>query len=147
MTKSSGSSRYVRDAQFNGCIGYGNAYSLDGDQNRGKQTVGSEDGVQLLNISCKNWKGTCADSAARGPINFNCAMKLPCTKMNVSGFAVWTMLGARSSIRTPMRMDLVSVRKQEVVVGMRRLQRRLGVRLLALVHLRCQTILGALWGL
>jgi rhamnogalacturonan hydrolase len=44
VIKASGGSRYVRDIPFNGFIGYGNASSLNRDQNWGKQTLGSGDG-------------------------------------------------------------------------------------------------------
>ncbi|KAJ4342790.1 hypothetical protein N0V95_006884 [Ascochyta clinopodiicola] len=93
MIKSSGGSGYVKDVQFNNFIGHGNAYSLDVDQNWGKQTVGSGNGVQLSNISFKHWRGTCTNGVQRGPIKFNCAAKTPCTGMSVSDFAMWTEAG------------------------------------------------------
>jgi rhamnogalacturonan hydrolase len=71
MIKSSGGSGFVKDVQFNNFIGHGNAYSLDVDQNWGKQTVGSGDGVELSNISFKHWRGTCINGMQRGPVRFN----------------------------------------------------------------------------
>ena len=94
MIKSNGGSGYVKNVQFNEFIGHGNAYSLDVDQTWASQTVGSGNGVELSNISFKNWKGTCAGGTARGPIKFNCAAKAPCTGMSVTDFAVWTNSGS-----------------------------------------------------
>ena len=51
------------------------------------------DGVQLNNITIKNWKGTEADGAQRGPIKVNCADAAPCTDVTIEDFAMWTEEG------------------------------------------------------
>lgn len=53
----------------------------------------SGNGVQLNNITVRNWKGTEEDGAARGPIKIVCAKKAPCTDITIDDFALWTESG------------------------------------------------------
>lgn len=94
MIKSNGGSGYVKNVQFNDFIGHSNAYSLDVDQQWGKQTTGAGNGVQLSDITFDNWRGTCSNGDERGPIKFNCAAGAPCTGMKVTDFAMWTEAGS-----------------------------------------------------
>lgn len=54
----------------------------------------SGDGVQLTNITVKNWKGTEANGASRGPIKVKCAPGAPCTDVTIEDFAMWTESGS-----------------------------------------------------
>lgn len=54
----------------------------------------SGDGVQLTNVTIKNWKGTEANGAQRGPIKVKCAGGAPCTDVTIEDFAMWTETGA-----------------------------------------------------
>jgi rhamnogalacturonan hydrolase len=57
----------------------------------------SGDGVQLSNITVRNWKGTEEDGAERGPIKVVCAAKAPCTDITIEDFAMWTESGDSQS--------------------------------------------------
>ncbi|EOO01005.1 putative rhamnogalacturonase b protein [Phaeoacremonium minimum UCRPA7] len=94
MIKSNGGSGSVKNAQFKDFIGYKTAYSLNVDQAWSSQSVAAGSGVQLTNMTFSNWKGTCADGIARGPIQFKCDADVPCTSMTVSDFAMWTEKGS-----------------------------------------------------
>jgi rhamnogalacturonan hydrolase len=78
----------------NHLLGHGNAYSLDIDQQWSSMSTVDGDGVQLKNITIKNWKGTEADGAQRGPIKVNCAADAPCTDVTIEDFAMWTESGS-----------------------------------------------------
>jgi len=97
MIKSNGGSGYVRNVQFTDFIGHSNAYSLNVDQAWASQTKADGNGVQLSGLTFSNWKGTCADGTARGPIQFKCASAVPCTGISVSNFAMWTDAGSSES--------------------------------------------------
>lgn len=51
------------------------------------------DGVQLSNITVKNWKGTEAYGAERGPVKVICADGAPCYDITIEDFAMWTEEG------------------------------------------------------
>jgi rhamnogalacturonan hydrolase len=74
--------------------GHGNAYSLDIDGAWSSMSKVSGDGVQLTNITVKNWKGTEANGAQRGPIRVKCADGAPCTDVTIEDFAMWTESGS-----------------------------------------------------
>lgn len=58
---------------------------------------GSGDGVQLSNLTFKNWKGTEEDGAQRGPIKIECPDAAPCTDITIQDFAMWTESGDEQS--------------------------------------------------
>ncbi|KAB8262875.1 RGase A [Aspergillus pseudonomiae] len=93
MIKSNGGSGSVSNLVLENFIGYGNAYSLDIDGEWSSMSTVSGDGVQLNNITVRNWKGTEEDGAARGPIKIVCAAKAPCTDITIDDFALWTESG------------------------------------------------------
>jgi rhamnogalacturonan hydrolase len=74
--------------------GHGNAYSLDIDGAWSSMSKVSGDGVQLTNVTVKNWKGTEANGAQRGPIKVKCAAKAPCKEITIEDFAMWTESGS-----------------------------------------------------
>lgn len=74
--------------------GHGNAYSLDIDGAWSSMSEVSGNGVQLTNVTAKNWKGTEANGAQRGPIKVKCASGAPCTDMTIEDFAMWTESGS-----------------------------------------------------
>lgn len=51
-------------------------------------------GVELSNITIKNWKGTEANGAQRGPIKIICPDKTPCYDILIEDFAMWTETGS-----------------------------------------------------
>ncbi|KAJ6151764.1 hypothetical protein N7470_006892 [Penicillium chermesinum] len=93
MIKSNGGDGNVDNVVLENFIGHGNAYSLDIDQYWSSQSTSSGDGVQLNNITIRNWKGTAADGAKRGPIKVACAEGAPCTDITIEDFAIWTEEG------------------------------------------------------
>ncbi|KAI0586487.1 Glycoside hydrolase family 28 [Pyrenophora tritici-repentis] len=95
MIKSNGGSGYLEDVLFENFIGHGNAYSFDIDQAWASMTTLPGDGVQLTNITARNWKGTVANGAQRGPVKVVCADKTPCTGITIEDFAMWTEVGSK----------------------------------------------------
>lgn len=75
-------------------LGHGNAYSLDIDSAWSSMSKVSGDGVQLNNVTIRNWKGTEANGAQRGPIKVKCADGAPCTDITIEDFAMWTESGS-----------------------------------------------------
>lgn len=57
MVKSNGGSGYVEDVVFENFIGHSNAWSLDIDQKWASMSTIAGNGVQLSNMTFKNWKG------------------------------------------------------------------------------------------
>ena len=66
MVKSNGGSGYVEDVVFENFIGHGNAWSLDIDQKWASMSAIAGNGVQLSNMTFKNWKGTVEYGLNRG---------------------------------------------------------------------------------
>lgn len=96
MVKSNGGSGYVEDVVFENFIGHGNAWSLDIDQKWASMSTAAGNGVQLSNMTAKNWKGTVANGAQRGPVKVVCADKAPCTDINITDMAMWTETGSKN---------------------------------------------------
>lgn len=95
MIKSNGGTGYVKNVLFENFIGYSNAYSLDIDQYwTGQAGADQSTGVQLSDITVKNWKGTCANGNQRAPINLLCSDAAPCTGISIVDFAMWTDAGS-----------------------------------------------------
>ncbi|KAK9860120.1 hypothetical protein MYU51_010413 [Penicillium brevicompactum] len=94
MIKSNGGSGNVENVLLENFIGHGNAYSLDIDGAWSSMSEVSGNGVQLTNVTAKNWKGTEANGAQRGPIKVKCASGAPCTDMTIEDFAMWTESGS-----------------------------------------------------
>ncbi|KAF2816352.1 rhamnogalacturonase A [Mytilinidion resinicola] len=95
MIKSNGGSGSVSNVVFENFIGHGNAYSLDIDQYWASMSAVAGDGVQLSDVTFKNWKGTCASGTSRGPIKVICADGAPCSGVTISDFAMWTESGSK----------------------------------------------------
>lgn len=95
MIKSNGGSGSVTDVLFENFIGHSNAYSLDIDQYWSSMSAVAGDGVALNNITFKNWKGTEANGAERGPIKIMCADGAPCEDVTLDDFAMWTETGSK----------------------------------------------------
>ncbi|KAF1969378.1 pectin lyase-like protein, partial [Bimuria novae-zelandiae CBS 107.79] len=93
MIKSNGGSGYLEDVVLENFIGHGNAWSLDIDQEWSSMSKIEGNGVQLSNFTIRNWKGTEANGASRGPIKLNCADGAPCTDFKITDFAMWTETG------------------------------------------------------
>jgi rhamnogalacturonan hydrolase len=93
MVKSNGGSGYVEDVVFENFIGHGNAWSLDIDQKWASMSAIAGNGVQLSNMTFKNWKGTVEYGLNRGPVKVVCADKAPCTDINITDLAMWTEKG------------------------------------------------------
>ncbi|KAF2021370.1 glycoside hydrolase family 28 protein [Aaosphaeria arxii CBS 175.79] len=95
MIKSNGGSGYVEDVTFENFIGHGNAYSLDIDQYWSSMSKLEGNGVQLSNMTFKNWKGGMANGAQRGPIKVACADSAPCTDIKITDLSMWTETGSK----------------------------------------------------
>ncbi|KAF2646591.1 hypothetical protein P280DRAFT_387301 [Massarina eburnea CBS 473.64] len=95
MIKSWGGSGYVEDVSFENFIGHGNSYALDIDQYWSSMKEVSGSGVQLTNITMKNWKGAVANGASRGPVKVVCADGAPCSDVTIEDFSVWTESGSK----------------------------------------------------
>ena len=114
MVKSNVGSGYVEDVVFENFIGHGNAWSLNIDQQWASMKTLAGDGVQLRNMTFKNWKGTVEYGLNRGPVKVACADKVsgdytdcmwditnfvpphlqaPCTDINIQDLAMWTENG------------------------------------------------------
>lgn len=96
MIKSNGGSGYVEDVVLENFIGHGNAYAFDIDEYWSSMSAIAGDGVALSNITAKNWRGTQANGAQRGPVKVVCADKAPCTDINVSDIQMWTETGNKN---------------------------------------------------
>ncbi|KAG0153518.1 hypothetical protein PDIDSM_2171 [Penicillium digitatum] len=94
MIKSNGGSGNVENLVLENFIGHGNAYSLDIDS--AWSSMGKVPGKRrhLNNVTIKNWKGTEANGAQRGPIRVKCADGAPCTDITIEDFAMWTESGS-----------------------------------------------------
>ncbi|KAE8375531.1 RGase A [Aspergillus bertholletiae] len=97
MVKSNGGSGSVSNLVLENFIGHGNAYSLDIDSEWSSMSAVAGDGVQLNNVTVRNWKGTEEDGSARGPIKVVCAAKAPCTDLTIEDFAMWTESGDKQT--------------------------------------------------
>ncbi|RAK96641.1 putative extracellular rhamnogalacturonase [Aspergillus ibericus CBS 121593] len=95
LIKSNGGSGYVENVLLENFIGHGNAYSLDIDSYWASMSAVDGDGVQLSNVTIKNWKGTEAYGLNRGPIKVICANGAPCYDITIEDFAMWTEKGDR----------------------------------------------------
>ncbi|EDO04556.1 hypothetical protein SS1G_07039 [Sclerotinia sclerotiorum 1980 UF-70] len=93
MIKSNGGSGSVSDSVFSNFIGHSNAYSLDIDS-YWKSTPADGNGVLYTGLTFSNWKGTCANGAARAPIQIICPTGQPCAGLSITNFAMWTDTGS-----------------------------------------------------
>ncbi|KAL6235692.1 RGase A [Aspergillus navahoensis] len=93
MVKSNGGSGTVSNLVLENFIGHGNAYSLDIDSAWSSMSTIEGDGVELKNVTIRNWKGTEEDGTQRGPIKVKCASGAPCTDVTIENFAMWTESG------------------------------------------------------
>ncbi|KAL3479048.1 pectin lyase fold/virulence factor [Aspergillus californicus] len=99
MVKSNGGSGTVSNLVLENFIGHGNAYSLDIDAYWSSMSTIDGDGVELNNVTIRNWKGTEANGAERGPIKVLCAAGAPCTDVTIEDFAMWTESGDEQTYR------------------------------------------------
>ncbi|KAJ4308954.1 hypothetical protein N0V94_009145 [Neodidymelliopsis sp. IMI 364377] len=96
MIKAHGGSGYVEDVVFENFSGHGNAYAFNIDQYWTSMSAIAGNGVALSNITAKNWRGTQANGAQRGPVKVVCADGAPCTGIDVSGINMWTEAGSKN---------------------------------------------------
>ena len=96
MIKANGGSGYVEDVIFENFSGHSNAYAFNIDQYWNSMSAISGNGVSLSNITAKNWRGTQANGAQRGPVKVVCADKAPCADINVSDIKMWTETGSKN---------------------------------------------------
>ncbi|KAL2812150.1 pectin lyase fold/virulence factor [Aspergillus granulosus] len=97
MVKSNGGGGTVSNLVLENFIGHGNAYSLDIDAYWSSMSTIEGDGVELNNVTIRNWKGTEANGAQRGPIKVLCAAGAPCTDVTIEDFAMWTETGSEQT--------------------------------------------------
>ncbi|KAI7847361.1 pectin lyase fold/virulence factor [Circinella umbellata] len=90
MIKSNGGNGKVSNVLLENFIGHSNAYSLDIDQYWSNMKTAKGDGVQLVNFTITNWRGTCENGAQRGPVKVLCANGAPCTDIKIDDFEMWT---------------------------------------------------------
>ncbi|KAL5334872.1 pectin lyase fold/virulence factor [Aspergillus crustosus] len=99
MIKSNGGGGSVSNLLLENFIGHGNAYSLDIDAYWSSMDTLGGNGVALNNVTIRNWKGTEANGAERGPIKVVCAAGAPCTDVTIEDFAMWTETGDEQTYR------------------------------------------------
>ncbi|KAK1139183.1 hypothetical protein N8T08_001239 [Aspergillus melleus] len=97
FVKSNGGSGTVSDVTFENFIGHGNAYSFNIDSYWSSMSSQGGKGVEHSNFTIKNWKGTEANGAARGPVKIICPDGVPCYDINFEDFAMWTEEGERQT--------------------------------------------------
>ncbi|KAI9372121.1 RGase A [Aspergillus egyptiacus] len=97
LVKSNGGSGTVSNLLLENFIGHGNAYSLDIDAYWSSMDAIEGDGVALNNVTIRNWRGTEANGAQRGPIKVVCAPGAPCTDVTIENFAMWTESGDKQT--------------------------------------------------
>lgn len=95
MIKSNGGAGYVEDVVFEKFTGHSNAYSANIDQYWASMKTLSGSGVQLRNLTFKDWKGTMADGSSRGPVKIACADAVPCTDVSIQDMEMWTEKGSK----------------------------------------------------
>lgn len=78
-------------------LGHGNAYSFNIDSYWSSMSSLGGKGVELSNFTIKNWKGTEANGAERGPIKIICPDGVPCYDINIEDFAMWTEEGDKQT--------------------------------------------------
>ncbi|KAF5861748.1 hypothetical protein ETB97_012625 [Aspergillus alliaceus] len=88
--KSNGGSGSAKNLLFENFIGHGNAYSFDIDSYWTSMHSQGGEGVELSNVTVRNWKGTEANGANRGPIKIVCPDSAPCYDITIEDFAMWT---------------------------------------------------------
>ncbi|KOC16762.1 1,4-alpha-glucan-branching enzyme [Aspergillus flavus AF70] len=88
--KSNGGSGSATNLLFENFIGHGNAYSFDIDSYWASMSSQGGNGVELSNITLRNWKGTEENGASRGPIKIVCPDGAPCYDITIEDFAMWT---------------------------------------------------------
>ncbi|PQE28690.1 putative rhamnogalacturonase A precursor protein [Rutstroemia sp. NJR-2017a WRK4] len=94
MIKSNGGSGSLKSATFNNFMGHSNAYTLDIDTAWTGMTPVSGSGVSYSDLTFSHWHGTCANGAARAPIQLLCPAAVPCTGLTISSFYIWTDAGS-----------------------------------------------------
>lgn len=93
LIKSNGGSGTLSSATFNNFIGHSNAYTLDINSAWSGQSVVSGKGVTYKDLTFSHWYGTCANGAARAPIQLFCPADIPCKDITISSFYIWTEAG------------------------------------------------------
>ncbi|KAM3088862.1 hypothetical protein ACMFMG_000485 [Clarireedia jacksonii] len=94
MIKSNGGSGSFKSATFNNFMGHSNAYTLDIDTAWTGMTPVAGNGVSYSDLTFSHWHGTCANGAARAPIQLLCPAAVPCTGLTISSFYIWTDTGS-----------------------------------------------------
>ncbi|KAF9526747.1 rhamnogalacturonase [Crepidotus variabilis] len=94
MFKSNGGSGYVRNVLLQNFISRSTAYGLYINQYWASMTPVAGNGVQLSNITFKNWDGNVADGVARPPIALICADGAPCSSITLNNVNMWSLTGS-----------------------------------------------------
>jgi rhamnogalacturonan hydrolase len=94
MIKSNGGSGTVSNCSFNNFIGHSNAYSLYLNSYWSSMSVVVGSGILYSDLTFSNWKGTAANGVNRAPISVLCPDTMPCERITISGFAMWTDAGS-----------------------------------------------------
>ncbi|KAJ5371377.1 uncharacterized protein N7496_007469 [Penicillium cataractarum] len=90
MIKSNEGSGTVSNVVFENFIGHGNAYSLDIDSYWASMSSSGGEGIEISNLTIRNWKGTEANGEQRGPIKVLCPEGNPCYDITIEDFAMWS---------------------------------------------------------
>ncbi|EED79070.1 rhamnogalacturonase-like protein [Postia placenta Mad-698-R] len=91
MIKSNGGSGTVKDVVFQDFISRDTAYGLNVNQYWASESTQPGDGIQLYNITFKNWDGNVADGVQRSPIQILCADGAPCYDINLDDVYMWSL--------------------------------------------------------
>ncbi|EJD00593.1 uncharacterized protein FOMMEDRAFT_187129 [Fomitiporia mediterranea MF3/22] len=97
MIKSNGGNGTVKNVVFDTFLSRGTAYGLNVDQYWSELAEQAGDGVQLRNITFKNWDGAVIDGVRRSPIQFLCADGALCTGMTLQNVSLWSDTNAATN--------------------------------------------------
>ncbi|PAV21490.1 rhamnogalacturonase [Pyrrhoderma noxium] len=90
LIKSWGGSGYAKNILLENFLSHNTAYGLDVDQYWSGMTQADGAGVQLSNITFRDWEGAVADGVKRPPIQFICSNSVPCTGMHLDNVKLWS---------------------------------------------------------
>ncbi|EJD00592.1 rhamnogalacturonan-hydrolase [Fomitiporia mediterranea MF3/22] len=97
MIKSNGGSGFVKNVLFDTSLSRETAYGLNVDQYWSSEATQAGDGVQLSNITFRNWDGAVVNGVQRSPIQILCADGAPCSEITLQNVNLWSDTNAATN--------------------------------------------------